>query len=100
VTENYAYDANGNMINIPHLSKVRCDCTNQLRSSSQRIRADGIPETTWYVYDSSGQRVRKATERQTATSDPSSATKMQERLVVDGLDIYRQYSGDGETITQ
>ncbi|KAI9766291.1 MAG: hypothetical protein M1839_004996, partial [Geoglossum umbratile] len=97
-TQNYSYDANGNMKSLPHLSGIRWDYANHLRSSSQQILADGTPKTTWYVYDAGGQRVRKVTERQLSMNAPGSPTKMRERLIVEGFDIYRKYGADGKAV--
>lgn len=53
------------MTSIPHLPLMHWDFDEQLRASSQQVRADGgTPETTYYLYDASGQRVRKVTDRQ------------------------------------
>jgi RHS repeat-associated protein len=99
VTEKYAYDAHGNMTSMAHLSKIQWDYENQMRSSSTQKVNNGTPETTWYVYDAQGQRVRKVTERHAATVMASS-TKLSERLTLDGFEIYRQYAGDGTRVTQ
>lgn len=96
LTESYTYDSNGNLTNAPHLSGLSWDFSNQLRSSSQQIVADGVPETTWYLYNGKGRRVRKVTERQAATNEPGS--KLHERLIIDGYEMYRRYSGDGKEI--
>ena len=50
-----------------------------------------VPETTYYVYDGSGQRVRKVTERQ-------NGTRKNERLYLGGFEIYRDYDGSGVSI--
>jgi RHS repeat-associated protein len=57
----------------------------------------GSPETTYYVYDASGQRVRKVTERQAAEGE--APTRKDERLYLGGFEIYREYAGDGTTVT-
>ena len=55
----------------------------------------GTPETTYYVYDAGGQRVRKVTERQEAAN----ADAMKERIYLGGFEIYREYDGDGSTVS-
>ncbi len=65
----YAYDAHGNMTSMPHLTLMQWDFKDQLSATSrQAVNAntppDKVPETTFYVYDAGGQRVRKVTERQ------------------------------------
>ncbi len=68
-TEPYTYDAHGNMTSMPHLTLMQWDFKDQLSATSrQAVNAtpppDKVPETTFYVYDAGGQRVRKVTERQ------------------------------------
>ena len=58
----YDYDAHGNMIRMPHLRCMKWDYKDQLQATSQQVVNNGTPETTYYVYDLSGQRVRKVTE--------------------------------------
>ena len=48
----------------------------------------GTPETTYYVYDAAGQRVRKVTERQ-------NGTRKDERIYLGGFEVYRKYDGSG-----
>jgi RHS repeat-associated protein len=94
--EPFTYDAHGNMTWMPHLPLMQWSFLDQLLASSQQVVVDGTPETTWYVYDASGQRVRKVTERQaTANSTP---TRKTERIYLGGFEIYREYGGDGVAI--
>ena len=44
--------------------------------------------TAYYVYDASGQRVRKVTERQ-------NGTRHKERIYLDGFEVYHEYNGIG-----
>jgi len=53
---------------------------------------NGTPETTYYVYDGAGQRVRKVTERQ-------SGTRTHERTYLGGFEVYREYDGNGTSVT-
>ena len=53
---------------------------------------DGTPETTYYVYDAAGQRVRKVTERQ-------NGTRKNERIYLGGFEMYREYDGDGMSVS-
>jgi RHS repeat-associated protein len=57
----------------------------------------GTPETTHYVYDAAGQRVRKVTERQAAAG--GAPTRKDERIYLGGFELYRQYAGDGAETT-
>ncbi|KAF2279528.1 SpvB-domain-containing protein [Westerdykella ornata] len=102
--EIYRYDGtagmHGNMTAMPHLSLMQWDHKDQLRATArQSVKGKdncGVPETTWYVYDASGQRVRKVTERQGAAGQ--TATRLKERIYVGGFEVYRKYGGDGSTI--
>ena len=53
---------------MPHLTLMQWDFKDQLqRDLAAGECNDGTPETTYYVYDAGGQRVRKVTERQNGT---------------------------------
>ena len=82
--ETYAYDAHGNMTAMPHLSLMQWDYRDQLQATSRQVVTDGSRETTWYVYDAGGQRVRKITERQ-------NGTRKNERTYLGGFEVYREY---------
>lgn len=98
VTEPYTYDEHGNIIRMPHLSLMRWDYRDQLQATSkQRVSNGNTPEITYYVYDSSGQRVRKVTERQATTGQ--TPTRKEERIYLGNFEIYRKYNADGNTMT-
>ncbi len=88
----YAYDAHGNMASMPHLPTMEWDFKDQLRASQRQvINNGGTGEKTFYVYDASGQRVRKVTETL------NGARKM-ERIYLGGFEIYRKYENDGDAV--
>ena len=100
-TETYRYDGSaglhGNITAMPHLPLMQWDYRDQLQATAQQVvNNGGIPETTWYVYDAGGQRVRKVTERQ--ATDGQTPTRMKERIYLSGFEIYREYENDGETV--
>jgi RHS repeat-associated protein len=96
IVEPYAHDAHGNMTSMPHLSKMEWDFKDQLQATSKQVvNNGGTPETTYYVYDATGQRVRKVTQRQAAAGQ--TPTRMKERLYLGGFEIYREYESDGVT---
>jgi RHS repeat-associated protein len=99
-TENYRYDENGNIKSMPYLSDMAWDCKNQLRRSSKQVVANGIPETTWYLYDGNGQRVRKVTERQSDLDSPGAPTMLKDHLIISGFEIFRKYGGDGTKLVK
>ena len=93
-TEEYRYDLHGSMTFMPHLALMSWDFAERMQASSAQVFNDGTAETTYYVYDASGQRVRKVTERQAATSQ--TPARMKERVYLGGFEIYREYGGDGQ----
>jgi RHS repeat-associated protein len=84
--ESYAHDPHGNMNTMPHLSLMKWDYRDQLLATTQQSVNNGMPETTYYVYDSAGQRVRKVTEL-------ANGNLKDERIYLNGLEVYRQHSG-------
>jgi RHS repeat-associated protein len=107
-TETYSsdgdgYDAHGNMLRMPQLQIMKWDFKDQLQMTQrQAVNAadtDGVQrqgERTWYVYDASGQRVRKVTERKAA--DCQTPTRMKGRIYLSSFEVYRDYGMDGDTI--
>lgn len=95
--ETYSHDVHGNMTAMPHLPLMQWDFHDQLQAMARQVVGNGgTPETTWYVYDGSGQRVRKVTERQAAAGQIP--TRKTERVYLGGFEIYREYASDGSTI--
>jgi RHS repeat-associated protein len=88
----YTYDAHGNMTSMLHLKVMEWDFKDQLSASQQQVRNDGAGEKTWYVYDASGQRVRKFTETQTGTPKD-------ECIYLGGCELYRKYNDNIRTVT-
>lgn len=84
--ESYSYDAHGNMMQMPHLPQMSWDFKDQLASTQRQVVNNAPGETTYYVYDSSGQRVRKVTQA-------GGGAKTKERIYLAGYEVYREYSG-------
>ncbi len=84
--EHYSHDAHGNMTRMPHLVSMEWDIKDQLASTRAQVVKDGPGETTYYVYDAAGQRMRKV------TVGPTGA-RLHERLYLGGFEIYREYTG-------
>ena len=80
----YAGDAglHGCTTAMPHLSHMSWDFCDRLRSAARQAVSSGTPETTWFVYDAEGTRVRKITE--SAASAGGSAARVHERLYLGG----------------
>jgi RHS repeat-associated protein len=90
--EVYGYDPHGNMTQMPHLTMMQWDFKDQLCATSTQAIERGTPQITFYVYDASGARARKVTERQ-------NGSRKAERLYLGGLEIYREFDGTGSAVT-
>jgi hypothetical protein len=90
----YAYDAHGSMTAMPHLPLLRWNHRDQLAASAQQVVTTGTPETTWYVYDNDGNRIRKVTDRSSA--DGETPAMRTERIYVGGFEVYREYAAAGD----
>jgi len=88
--ESYSYDQDGDITQMPHLSKMEWDFKDQLHATRQQASNSGRGETTYYVYNSAGQRVRKITER-------GSGSRKHERIYLGSFEIYRKYDSVGAT---
>jgi len=87
-TESYTHDAHGNMNTMSHLPTMRWDHDDQLQETS-RARENESGESTFYVYDSAGERVRKVTTH-------TDGTLKHERIYLGGYEIYREYAAATE----
>jgi RHS repeat-associated protein len=87
ISPRYLYDEHGSMTKMPHLFQMDWDFKDEL----QRVDLGG-GGVAYYVYDAAGQRVRKVIERQTGA-------RQKERIYLGGFEIYREYNGDGGTVT-
>jgi RHS repeat-associated protein len=91
-----SYDPHGNMTRMSHLPLMRWNFQDQMEATSRQVvNNGGTPETTYYVYDAAGQRVRKVVERQAAAAQIP--TRRNERIYLGGFEIYREYEIDGAT---
>ena len=95
-TGTYKYTAHGSMLRMPHLPVVAWDFVERMQASTMQVVNDGTPETTYYIYDASGQRVRKVTERQAPSGQ--TPTRMKERIYLGGFEVYREYSANGDDV--
>jgi RHS repeat-associated protein len=96
ILEPYQHDAHGNMTAMPHLTLMQWDYKDQLQATSRQVvnqkpPPEKVPETTFYVYDASGQRVRKVTVGQNGKPN-------NERIYLGGFEIYRQFQANGKEI--
>ncbi|MEO7327883.1 MAG: SpvB/TcaC N-terminal domain-containing protein [Minicystis sp.] len=72
----YAHDAHGNVLSMPHLAGVEWDYKDQMMSSDL-----GGGGTIYYTYDAAGQRVRKVWEH---------SGLVEERIYLGGYEVYRK----------
>jgi RHS repeat-associated protein len=98
ITDTYSssgdgYDPHGNMLHMPQLQVMQWDFKDQLQMTRrQRVNNDDVDgaqhqgERTYYVYDSSGQRIRKVT-------DSPDGIKKKERVYLGSFEVYREYTG-------
>jgi RHS repeat-associated protein len=89
--ERYSYDAHGNITRMPHLPSMEWNYKDQLGATSRQVVKSGEPETTYYVYDASGQRARKVTESECGK-------RSSERLYVGGFELFREFSGGEDAL--
>jgi RHS repeat-associated protein len=84
--EAYLHDVHGNMVRMPHLGgglpgpNMHSDYKDQLRQTDL-----GGGGTAYYVYDASGQRVRKVWEKAPGLTE--------ERIYLGGVEIFRRHGG-------
>ncbi|KAK4924499.1 hypothetical protein LTR49_008388 [Elasticomyces elasticus] len=98
-TENYSYASSAGLhgsMSLPHLSAMEWDYKDQLHRTARQVVNSGTPESTWYVYDGSGQRTRKITEKQAASGEMP--TRLKERIYLGIFEIYREHAADGTTV--
>ncbi|UWP86804.1 SpvB/TcaC N-terminal domain-containing protein [Dactylosporangium fulvum] len=95
--ETYEHDAHGNMTRMPHLPLMAWDHADRLRAVARQVVTDGTPETTYYVYDAAGERVRAVTER--SATGAAAPTRAAERRYLGGFEVHRSFGGDGSTVT-
>ncbi|KAH8910495.1 SpvB-domain-containing protein [Coniochaeta sp. PMI_546] len=103
VTETYKYEGSagksGNMTSMSHLSSMRWNYRDQLQATSAQVVNNGTPETTYYVYDSNGMRVRKVTEREISGDASGPATRLKETIYMKDYEVFRKYNGSAEAVT-
>ncbi len=82
------HSKHGYIESMPHLQEMAWNFNEQLvRTICQMSTNGGTPETTYYQYDGSGQRIRKITEKQTT------AELKEERIYIAGYEVYKKHSG-------
>lgn len=81
----FEHDEAGNMVRMPHLPQMQWDYADRLRSVTKQVQAvAGPPNEVYFIYDSSGERVRKVYEH---------GGLVEERIYLGGYEIYRRRTG-------
>ncbi len=85
---NYTYDIHGNMTRMPHFNHALPDEPNMFWDYKDQLqmvdKSSGCK--VYYIYDGTGQRVRKVIEQD--------GTRMEERIYIGGFEVYHKYTGD------
>ncbi len=96
-SETYTYalhTQHGYITRMPHLEEMDWNFKEELVKTIRQRRTDGgTPETTYYQYDGSGRRIRKVTENQASAG--STPAKKEERIYVEGYELFIKHSGNG-----
>jgi len=84
--EPYQHDVHGNMVHMPHLGEGLAGPNMQWDYKDQLCQTDlGGGGTAYYIYDTSGERVRKVWEK--------SSNLIEERIYLGGFEIFRKHGG-------
>ncbi len=88
LVERYRHDAHGNMTRMPHLGGADPDPNMHWDYKDQLCQVDmGGGGTAYYIYGSTGQRVRKVWEKAPGLTE--------ERIYLGGLETFRRRNGSG-----
>ena len=81
----------GFITGMPHLQKMEWNFKDELKLTALQKVNNGNPETTFYVYDNAGQRIRKITEN-------AAGQKIKERIYLGNNEIYFEYKSNAEDL--
>ncbi|MGH9138578.1 MAG: RHS repeat domain-containing protein, partial [Acidimicrobiales bacterium] len=87
------HPAHGHITAMPHLPTMRWGFRDELQAVARQVVVNGTPETTWYVYDADGRRVRKVTDR--AAAGGAEPVPRADRVYLDGVEIAFDRDGAG-----
>ncbi len=97
--DTYTYEhhpQHGFITKLPNLHVMEWNFRDELQAVAKQSVDSGTPETTYYVYDGNGERVRKITER--AAEEDTTPSKKRERLYVGAVEYYREYDASDARI--
>ncbi len=75
------YDVHGSMLGLPHLAEMSWDHADRLRMTGRTVNG----ERTWYVYDGSGERIRKV------TVDADGRLRHERLYLPGGVELFRRH---------
>jgi RHS repeat-associated protein len=94
----YSYDGHGNLTNLFQHPALSWDFKDEFVSYVQQIVGGGTGQTTYYNYDSSGNRTRKVSVG--AAPGGGKPALLSERLYLGNYEIYRTYDNTGKISLQ
>lgn len=90
----FRYDEQGNTTSMPGTAVLGWDPEDRLHvTARQASSGERLPAPSYYVYDGTGQRVRKVTDAEVPASEPAAAAS--ERIYLGSFEVYREYGTDG-----
>ena len=97
VPKNYTnyvhHPLHGFLTQLPNLDDIGWNFKEEMvKSTQQKVNpGNGTAETTYYQYDSKGQRLRKITENSAGAG--ATPTIKEERIYIAGYELYKKHSG-------
>lgn len=82
---NVNYDGSGNMQNLENIRSLTWNYENNIASADVILRDGSDSDSEYYVYDSSGTRIRKVSERKVS----STITEIEEKIYLGNYEIKR-----------
>ncbi|KAK5048332.1 hypothetical protein LTR84_006002 [Exophiala bonariae] len=101
IEERYKYDGDageaGHITSMPGFSSITWGFSRLMSSTSRQNVNDGTPETTYYVYNHKGDRIRKVCERSNALQPVAEgqSIKRTDTIYLDNAEIFFRFSGNG-----
>ncbi|MBL1278764.1 MAG: VCBS repeat-containing protein [Fluviicola sp.] len=90
------FDVAGNMTHFEHLAGISWNYRNNI-ASAIIIERDSENDAEYYVYDGSGQRIRKVKETYNSDGD---LLWTEEKTYLGGVEIKRKYQGNTKTLIE
>ena len=90
------FDDGGNLKQLEHIRGIEWNYRNNI-SSVTIIERDSESDSEYYVYDASGQRIRKVKE---TYSGEGTILWKEEKIYLGGVEIKRTYQGSSETLRE